>query len=478
MSNNAPADPSVVAELRSRLAACSAQLKQLTIERDEALAQQAVLAIENTRLLRELRERTRDLQEALDYQTATADVLKVISRSTFDLQPVLNTLVETAARLCGAEVAQIANRDGDVYRVMATFAFDPEFDAFVRDLVFTPARGTITGRAVLERQVVHVADITADQEYDLPEAVTIGKLRTALGVPLLREGEPIGVIMLARQRVEPFTGRQIELVRTFADQAVIAIENTRLLTALRERTRDLQQSLEHQTATSDVLKVISRSTFDLQPVLDKLVETAIRLCAADQGLIATRHGDAYRAVSLMGATPEQEVFQRDYSYTPGRGTVVGRVLLDRRTVQVADLAADPEYELRENATLGGTRTVLGVPLLRQGEPIGVLNVARMRVEPFTQRQIELVRTFADQAVIAIENTRLLTELRERTHDLQQSLEYQTATSDVLKVISRSTFDLQPVLDTLVRTAAQLCDAGMGGLQVREARPIAMSPRLR
>jgi GAF domain-containing protein len=426
-------------------------------------AAQAVIAMENVRLITELRGRTRDLQESLEYQTATSDVLKVISRSTFDLQPVLDTLAETAARLCDAGYGAIYRRDGEVYRIATAVAFSPEtkeaarkFRAFVEQHPLLPNRGSITGRVALERRAVHVPDTASDPEYMLGEATTLGNLRTQLGVPLLREGEPIGVIALARQRVEPFTERQVGLVQTFADQAVIAIENARLLNELQDRTRDLQESLEYQTATSDVLKVISRSTFDLQPVLDTLVETAARLCDAEMGHIAKRDGGVYRVASTFAFSPEWDAAVRRLTFEPGRDSIVGRTLLAREAVQIADLAADPEYALPEVISVGKMRTGLGVPLLREGEPIGVIYLARQRVDPFTDRQIELVRTFADQAVIAIENTRLITETRD-------ALEQQTATAEILRVINSSPGNLQPVFEAILEKAHALGGASRGTL---------------
>ena len=576
-------------------------------------AAQAVIAIENTRLLNELRE-------SLQQQTATADVLKVISGSTFELQTVLNTLVESAMHLCEADAATIWRPDGDVFKLAALRSLSPEFEEFARQNPIAPGRGTVTARVALEGKVVHIPDVLADPDFAGNEYIKRGDFRSALGVPLLRERETIGVFVLVRRNVRPYTEKQIELVTTFADQAVIAIENMRLLNELREsleqqtataevlkvissspgelepvfnailanatnicgakfgtlylrkgdafyasafhnappafvdarkgkalhpnpestlgraaqtkqvaqvldatkrdayrqgdpfvvagadlggyrtiisvpmlkdgeligvitiyrqevlafndkqielvnnfasqaviaieNTRllnELRESLQQQTSTADVLKVISRSTFDLQVVLDTLVESAVRLCEAERGTVFRREGETYKSVAYYNYSPEFKAFHESHPITPGRGTTVGRTALEGKTVQIVDILADPEYTFGEAQKLGGGRATLAVPLLREGAPIGALALQRTEPRPYTRKQIELVETFADQAVIAIENARLLSELRE-------SLQQQTATSDVLKVISRSTFDLQTVLQTLVESAARLCDA--------------------
>src|ERR1700756_2700664 len=259
-------------------------------------------------LQRQLAECKAERDEAIEYQTATSEVLNVISRSTADVQPVLDTVVETAARLCGSEIAAIAIREGEVYRYvsMSTSAAEPEYWAGLRQRRIVPGRDSVTARVALEGRVVHVADIRADPDYASPEALAPGR-QPQFGVPLLRGSEPIGIIMLSRKRVEPYTERQIELVRTFADQAVIAMENARLLGEVQARPRDLEETLEYQTATSDVLKVISRSTADVQPVLDTVAATAARLCDADLPAIAIREGEVYRYVgSARAVTAEPE----------------------------------------------------------------------------------------------------------------------------------------------------------------------------
>jgi GAF domain-containing protein len=380
-------------------------------------AKQAVIAIENTRLLNELRE-------SLQQQTATADVLKVISRSTFDLQTVLDTLVESAARLCEAERANIWRPSGDVYRVAAMFALSAEHEQTLKRLALRPGRDTITGRTLLEGKTVHIPDVLADPEYNSP-VLRIGANRTVLGVPLLREGVPIGVLVVTRSTVRPFADKQIELVTTFADQAVIAIENVRLFDEVQARTDELGESLQQQTATAEVLKTISRTAFDLKRVLETLLANAVRICGAKHGMIYRYDGECCRAAAAYDAPPGSlELWER----TPiraGRGTTTGRVLLERRPVQIPDVLADPEYDFPEAQKLMSLRTTLAVPLLREGVPLGAITLWKTEVAPFTDKQIELLTTFADQAVIAIENVRLFDEIQDKNRQLQLASEHKS-----------------------------------------------------
>jgi GAF domain-containing protein len=421
-------------------------------------ARQAVIAIENTRLLKELRQRTDDLSESLQQQTATADVLKVISRSTFDLQPVLDTLVESAATLCNAHYAMIFRGEGDTFRLAANHGFAGEYREWMKRQVIERRRDTLVGRTVLERKMVHIPDAAIDPEYTWSESIKRGGFRTMLGVPLLREGTPIGVIALCRSTVSPFTDRQIELVATFADQAVIAIENVRLFDEVQARTEDLRESLQQQTATADVLKVISRSTFDLQTVLQTLVESAAQLCEADNGTITRQDQGVFYRAEAFGFSREFLNVVRRIPVEPSRGSVAGRALLEGKPVHIPDVLADPEYTFTSEIGLDQFRTALGIPMLREGVPIGVLTLSRAEPRPFTDKQIELVTTFADQAAIAIENVRLFDEVQAKTHDLSEALTYQTGSSNILSVIASSPTNVGPVLKAIVENACELCDA--------------------
>ncbi len=415
-------------------------------------AAQAVIAIENTRLLNELRK-------SLRQQTATADVLKVISGSAFELHTVLNTLVESGIHLCEADAAAIWRPDGDVFKLAALRSLSREFEEFARQHPIAPGRGTVTARVALEGTIVHIPDVLADPEFKENEYIRRGNFRSAVGVPLLRDGETIGVFVLTRTDVRPYTEKQIELVKTFADQAVIAIENVRLLSELRE-------SLQQQTATADVLKVISRSTFDLQTVLDTLLTSAARLCQADHSFVFLREGDVYRCASGSGDIPEWIEYLKQQTIKPGRSSVAARAVLEGRTVHIPDVLADPEYTFGAQK-VGRYRTALGVPLLREGAPIGVMVLTRPIVRPFDSSHIALVTTFADQAVIAIENVRLFDEVQARTRELSEALEQQTATSEVLKVISSSPGELEPVFNAMLANATRICEATFGHLWLFE-----------
>src|SRR5215471_7180436 len=362
----------------------------------------------------ELARRTRERDEALEQQRATAEVLKIISASPTELQPVLEVVVRSAARFCQANDATIYELDGQDLRVAAHWGTVPQ-ETGVR---FPCVRGQVAGRAVLERKPVHVIDLQAEAE-EFPGGSAFARRlghRTTASVPLLREGVAVGAIGLRRAEVNPFTDKQITLLETFAAQAVIAIENTRLLNELRQRTTDLTESLARQTATSEVLQVISSSTFDLEKVFGTLLETAMRLCESNTAAIWLADGDHFKLAAARGPSDFVK-FATEHPVKRSRGTVTGRTALEGRTLHIPDVLADPEYTASDYQSRGQYRSALGVPLLRQGETIGVFTLTRSEARPFNTAQIELVQNFAAQAVIAIENARLLNELRQRTTDL-------------------------------------------------------------
>ena len=413
---------------------------------------------------------TRELNESSERQAATADVLKVISRSTFELQTVLDTLTKSAARLCAADKGVIFQRDGELYRLASNYGFSPEAERYAAEHPLRPDRGSTTGRVALEARAIHVPDVLADQEYRAIGYQEAFGYRTNLGVPLLREGTTIGVFVLTRDKVNPFTEKQIELVTTFADQAVIAIENVRLFEAEQQRTRELAESLEQQTATSDVLRVISSSPGDLQPVFEAMLENAVRICDAKFGGIYRIEGDTIRLVSTHSDVPAAYAGARRFApFRPSTKHYFGRMMAARTVLHIADTAAEEGYlerrpEYVAAVELGGVRTFMAVPMLKENEPIGAFLLARQEVRPFTEKQIGLVTSFANQAVIAIENTRLLSALRQRTDELGRSVDELRALGEVSQAVN-STLDLENVLATIVAKAVQLSGTEAGAIYV-------------
>jgi GAF domain-containing protein/anti-sigma regulatory factor (Ser/Thr protein kinase) len=423
----------------------------------QTFADQAVIAIENVRLFTELQTRNRELTVSLDQQTATSEILRVISSAQTDLAPVFEAIVGAAVRLSGADYSVAARFDGEMLHPLAFHGFTAEgLEAANRMFPMPPSRINMLGRAALSRSVIRVPDMLADPEYSHEYALA-GGWRSGIAVPMLRDDRLIGVIGISRRETGAFPDAIVSLLQTFADQAVIAIENVRLFTELQTQNRALTEALEQQTATSELLKEIGRSTFDLQPVFTTLVENAVRLCGAERGLIFRFDGQWLRVAVTQNVAPELRDFFDRNPIAIDRHSNAGRAALERRTIHNRDVRSDPDYKYG-GKLVDPYRTVLAVPMLKGSELLGVIVIYRHEVRPFTDNQIALMETFADQAVIAIENVRLFTELERRNADLTEALEQQTATSDILRVISRSQTDVQPVFDTIAESVGKLCQS--------------------
>ena len=440
------------------------------IELVKTFANQAAIAIENVRQFKELDARNRDLTDALDRQTATADILRAISQAQADIQPVFEAIADSALRLFGAWSAAVFRYEDELIRIAAARGGLPgSSQAFLgqRQTPHRPPEDDLAGRTVLMRAGQHIVDADTDPSWglELRENARVRGWRSAAWVPMLRGSDVVGVIAVTRNRVGRFAPAEIALLQTFADQAMIAVENARLLNELQARNADLTESLEQQTATSEILRVISSSPTDIRPVLDTVVESAARLCESFDTAIFFLDGDRLRLAAHHGSILIGPI--GTFTLPLVRGIVGARSVLEGRTIHVADMQIEGDEfpESSENARRMGFRTILCVPLMRTGIAIGWIQLRRTEARLFAERQVALLETFADQAVIAVENVRLFEELEARNNELRVALEQQTATSEVLKVISRSTFDLQPVLQTLIENATRLAGAD-GGLLAR------------
>ena len=401
----------------------------------------------------------RERDELLEQQTATAEILRVISSSPGDLHPVFEAILENATRICDAKFGNLWLREADKFRIVAIHGGSPEYREYLfgEPLVALAAQDAVS-RVVSHREVIQIDDISKAPTHGMRmriATIQIAKARTLVWVPMLKDNEVVGIIAIYRQKVRPFTDKQIELVQNFAAQAVIAIENTRLLNELRERTDDLTEALGQQTATSEVLQVISSSPGELKPVFKAMLENATRICDAKFGVLQLIEGDGFRAVALHNAPPAFADYVRRGLLRPGPNVPLSRMARTKQVVHIADITMEEAYIERDplavaGADLGGYRTILAVPMLKESELIGGFVIFRQEVRLFTDKQIKLVQNFAAQAVIAIENARLLSELRQRTDDLTESFEQQTATSEVLQVISSSPGELETFFRTRMR----------------------------
>ena len=434
------------------------------VELVQTFARQAAIAIENVRLFTELGGRNRELTESLEQQTATSEILRVISRSQTDVQPVFDTIAAAALKLCGASAATLMTYDGALIHMAAVANVNPEASEAIRKIFpRPPSRDTAATRAILNNCVVAIPDVLEDPDYSIGNASHFTPFRSVLSIPLVRERRPIGAIAVGRPESGSFSDTQIALLQTFADQAVIAIENVRLFTELDGRNHDLTKALEQQTATSDILRVMSQSQTNVQPVFDTIVAAALKLCNAGSANVFTFDGELIRLAAFVNVNRQYvEALSRYYPRPPGRDTAVTRAILTRDVVAIPDVDEDRDYPVSLKSLGGGFRSILAVPLIREGNPIGGIAVGRFEPGPFPDTQVELLKTFADQAVIAIENVRLFTELEARTTELTQSVGELRALGEVGRAVS-STLDLETVLSTIVSRATELAGMDAGAI---------------
>ncbi|KPK34452.1 MAG: hypothetical protein AMJ66_03700 [Betaproteobacteria bacterium SG8_40] len=439
------------------------------IEILETFADQAAIAIENARLFNETKD-------ALEQQTATSDILRIISESPTDVRPVFDAIAERARVLCGARVGITTRFDGKKLELIGT-DIDPRVPADERakmraDFAAKLDHGSMSSRVVLAKAPVKIPDVTLDGEYPYQETAQTVAFRSVLGVPLLLGREVIGTVVVSGENPEIFTEKFVALLQTFANQAVIAIENTRLFTELESRNRDLAELLEQQTATSDILRVISKSQRDVMPVFETICTDARRLCSATLVVFYTFDGELLRYQANDGLDVASiDAMRQKFPIRPDRGTALGRAILDRATAYIPDIREEKDYLLHDLAKTVDYRSTFSVPLLRAGKPIGAISVSGSKPAMFSERQISLLQTFAEQALIAIENTRLFTELESRNRDLAESLEQQTATSEILRVINQSQTDVQPVFEAIANNAVKLCGATSGGVHTFDGKLI-------